>query len=88
MNGVLSKTDIDKLFMCEQRFGLSNVLIRDFLLLEYRVIENSENGEVSRDRDWIPKLADLNGYCLVPNKIRDEIPTIKNYLARRKTNML
>ena len=70
--------------MMDQRFGLSNVLIRDFLLLEYKVIENDQSMEISRDRDWIPKLADLNGYCLVPNKIKNEIPVIKDYLARRK----
>ena len=80
---LMSKTDIDQLFMCDQRYGLSNVLIKDFLLLEYRVIADSGSGEIARDRDWIPKLADINGYCLVPNKIKNEIPVVKNYLARR-----
>ena len=79
---VNSKEEIDMLFMLNAKYGIAEVKIREFLLCDYK-IANPENLEIFRDRDWIANLQSLDSYCFVPTKIRDEIPVIKSYLARK-----
>jgi hypothetical protein len=85
MVGVKTVEEIDHLFAAEASYGITNVLIKDFLLLNYPIVD-IKTRKVIRDREWISKLTVLNGHCYVPKHCRDEIPIIVEFLSRNEEN--
>ena len=83
VHGLKNNRDLDILFESNKRYGVSTVSIKEFLLLEYLIVD-PETQKVSRDREWLPKLQTLDGYCYVPKSVGTEIPVILEYLKRQK----
>ena len=84
-NEIKSKEDLNIIFDANRVYGLSNMLLKDFLLLEYRVTEPPHLGTL-RDRDWVCRLKNMDGYVLVPTEVKNELPIVKAFLRRKNSN--
>ena len=84
-NDIKSSQELNDIFNANRLYGLSNMLLKHFLLLEYRVVEPPFLGTL-RDRDWLRRIKNMNGYVLVPTCVKNELPIVKAFLKRRDLN--
>ena len=84
-NEVKSEKDLTELFEANSIYGLSNMLLKDFLLLEYRILE-PPGLTTARDRDWLRKIKNMDGYVLVPTDVKNELNIVKAFINRREYN--
>ena len=82
---IKSSQELNDIFDANRLYRLSNVLLKDFLLLEYRVVEPPCLG-IMRDRDWLRRFKNMNCYVSVPTCVKNELPIVKAYLKRRELN--
>ena len=79
-----SKSDIELAFRCEKRYGTAIMTVKDFLELEYQIINNCTNTAI-RDRLWIQReVVSLSDFCLIPKSFVPELETIREFQKRCK----
>ena len=80
---IKSGTELNDIFEANRTYGVSNILLRDFLLLEYRVTI-PPCVSIIRDRDWLSQIKSMDCYVLVPTIVKNELPIIKAFLDRKR----
>jgi hypothetical protein len=82
---LMNRADIQLSFRMEKRYGLALMTIRDFLELEYNIVDKFSNEKI-RDRVWIKnEVSNLSDFCLVPKAFTDELEIIRNFKNRCST---